>query len=43
MTHIFETFLGEDGVQQAGDGCVVWHSVCLAEARQDELGTVWME
>jgi hypothetical protein len=38
VTHVFETFLGEDGVQQAGDGCVVWHSVYFAEARQGGLG-----
>ena len=38
MTHVFETFLGEDGVQQAGDGGVVGHSVYFAEARQGGLG-----
>lgn len=34
MTHVFETFLAEDRVQQAGDGGVVGHSVGFAEARQ---------
>ena len=34
VTHVFETFLAEDGVQEPRDGCVVWHPVCFAEARQ---------
>lgn len=38
VTHVLETFLGEDGVQQPGDGCVVGHSVYFAEARQGGLG-----
>lgn len=31
---ILETFLAEDGVQQASDGRVVGHPVGFAEARQ---------
>jgi hypothetical protein len=34
VTHILETFLAEDGVQQASDGRVVGHPVGFAEARQ---------
>jgi hypothetical protein len=34
VTHILETFLAEDGVQQASDGRVVGHPVGFGEARQ---------
>ena len=34
VTHVFETFLAKDSVEQPGDGGVVGHPVGFAKARQ---------
>lgn len=40
MTHVFETFLAEDCVEEASDGRVVRHPVGFAQARQIGGGVV---
>jgi hypothetical protein len=36
VTHVFETFLAEDCVEESGDGVFVRHCVSFAETRQIE-------
>jgi len=36
VTHVFETFLAEDCVEESGDGVLVRHCVGFAETRQIE-------